>query len=97
VHPFFIIEKFQVFNPKKSIFTITKNFPFLPQKIPTIFTIPTQSFQALSPLIAVVAPILYALFEIVTKVKTGYGGEVAILSTAFFPLLNSLGTLIFIR
>jgi hypothetical protein len=38
-----------------------------------------------------------SIVELMLKVKTGYGGELSILLSAFFPLLNSLCTLIFIR
>lgn len=50
------------------------------------------------PLLLVVGPILEAIVESITKIKTSQSGtEFTNLSTNFFPLLNSMWTLIFIR
>jgi hypothetical protein len=44
----------------------------------------------------IVGPVLMAIFELLAKEKAGNSSEIAILSTAFVPLLNSMSTLVFI-
>jgi hypothetical protein len=60
-------------------------------------TLIASCFQAIIPLALVVGPVLLSIGELFVKAQSSHGAELTTFSVIFFPLLNSLSTLVFIR